>query len=122
MKGMGKKLPFATVGILISLISITGFPLFAGFPARYELLTQLGQKSSSSLIWIALGLAGFLVGVVKLFMILTAPDKEKREINEKISEILIIGICVAILILYGLYPQLTGLMIKPFYADIPVLW
>ncbi len=122
MKGMGMKLPFATVGILISLISITGFPLFAGFPARYELLTQLGQISSSSLIWIALGLAGFLVGVVKLFMILTAPDTEKREINEKISEILIIGICVAILILYGLYPQLTGLMIMPFYADIPVLW
>ncbi len=122
MKGMGKKLPFATTGILISLISITGFPLFAGFPIRFELLTQLGQTSSSSLIWIALGLAGFLVGVVKLFMMLTAPDREKPEINEKISEIVIIGLGVLFLILFGLYPQLTGLMIKPFYADIPVLW
>jgi hypothetical protein len=67
-------------------------------------------------------LAAFLVGVVKLFMTMTTPDREKREINEKISEIVIISIGVLILILIGFYPQLTALMIKPFISDIPVLW
>jgi len=53
---------------------------------------------------------------------MTTPDREKREINEKISEIVIISIGVLILILIGFYPQLTALMIKPFISDIPVLW
>ncbi len=122
VRGIGKKLPFATIGVLVALFSITGFPLFAGFPVRFELLTRLGQSFASTLIWIAVGLAAFLVGVVKLFMTMTTPDREKREINEKISEIVIISIGVLILILIGFYPQLTALMIKPFISDIPVLW
>lgn len=122
MRGIGKNLPIATIGVLISLISITGFPLLASFPVRFELITWLGQASSSTLIWIAIGLGGFLIGVIRLFIMSTAPDSNKRVINEKISEIVIIVIGVILLILFGLYPQLTAKMILPFSADIPVLW
>ena len=81
IRGVIKRLPFASLGVLFSLISIAGFPLFAGFPVRFELLRQLGQLSISSLMWTAVGLAGFLVATIRVFVFATFPDNEKWQIN-----------------------------------------
>lgn len=122
IRGVIKRLPFASLGVLFSLISITGFPLFAGFPVRFELLRQLGQLSISSLLWTAVGLAGFLVATIRVFVFATFPDNEKWQINEKISQIVIICIGIILLVLLGWIPQLTANIFAPFATDLPTLW
>jgi len=51
-----------------------------------------------------------------------APGAEKWQINEKISQILIIGFGLVLLFILGLFPRLIEIIISPFLAEIPDLW
>lgn len=122
VRGVLKKLPLASVGVLSSLLSIVGFPLSAGFSLRLELINLLGQTSESSVLWIFGGLTGFLIGSVRIFVRFVSPDAEKWKINEKISQILIIGLGLLILVIMGLFPRVVEIILSPFLTEIPDLW
>ena len=120
--GVLKKLPFATFGLLISMLSISGFPLFAEFPMRLELLQQIVQTSTPTLIWLALGLGGFMIAPIRIFIHFASSDQANWQINEKISQVVIISIGAILLILMGGFPQLTAGMLSPFSTDLMILW
>ena len=122
MRGMLRRFPFATVGVLTSLLSILGVPIFAAFPIRLEVMNLLSQTSQSNVLWIIAGLIGGLVGTIRTFAQVAFPVGEKWEINEKISQVIVIGIAVVILMLMGLFPRITTGLISPFIAEIAVLW
>lgn len=122
IRGVLKKLPFASVGVFSSLLSIVGFPLSAGFPLRFEMINLLGQTTTTTVIWIFAGLVGLLIGAIRIFVRFAAPGVEKWQINEKISQILIIGFGVVFLVILGLFPRIVELLISPFLAEIPDLW
>jgi len=61
-------------------------------------------------------------GTIRTFAQVAFPVGEKWEINEKISQVFLIGIGIVILIIIGLFPGLTSNLIAPYIADIPVLW
>lgn len=122
IRGVLQKLPFASVGVFSSLLSIVGFPLSAGFPLRFEMINLLGQTTTTTVIWIFAGLVGFLIGAIRIFVRFAAPGVEKWQINEKISQILIIGFGLVFLVILGLFPRSVELIISPFLAEIPDLW
>ena len=114
MKGVLVKFPFASVGVLFSLFSIAGFPLFAAFPVRIELLHQVGTMSVSPLIWMVAGLTGFIIAVVKTFFFITFPLNGKWTSGEKVSQAIVIIFGVLLLALLGLIPGLLQSFIAPF--------
>jgi heme/copper-type cytochrome/quinol oxidase subunit 2 len=73
-------------------------------------------------VWSTAGVIGMLIGTIRIFVQAAHPSGEKWEINEKISQVLLIGIGIVILIIIGLFPGLTSNLIAPYIADIPVLW
>lgn len=121
MRGVIRRYPFATAGILLALFTISGFPLFSSFPLRIELLRQLGLTSVSSVVWTIVGLTGFIIAVIKFFIDVTLPLDDKWHVNEKISQIIVICLIILILVLFGLFPLLLQNIISPFTMELPVL-
>jgi len=121
IRGVIRRFPFATSGILLSLFTIAGFPLFSSFPIRIELLRQLGLISVSSVVWTIVGLTGFIIAVIKVFIYVTFPLDNKWHVNEKFSQVIIICFISLLLVLFGLLPQLLQNIISPFTTDLPIL-
>lgn len=122
MRGIVRKMPLATMGVLVSLLSIVGLPIFASFPLRLETMNLLSVSSHANVLWITAGVIGMLIGTIRIFVQAAHPIGEKWEINEKISEVLIIGFGIVILILIGLFPGINASLVDPFIAGFPVLW
>jgi formate hydrogenlyase subunit 3/multisubunit Na+/H+ antiporter MnhD subunit len=122
MRGLIRRMPLATIGALVSLLSILGMPIFASFPFRLEAMNLLSLASRDNVLWIIAGVIGMLIGTIRIFVQAAQPTGEKWEINEKISQVLIIGFGIVLLIVMGLYPAMTSDLVAPFIAEIPVLW
>lgn len=121
VRGVMRDYPFATTGLFVALFTAAGFPLFAAFPFRLELLRQLGSGSVSSVIWTVVGLTGFIIAVIRIFTFITYPSSEKWQIREKISQVIIIGALIIILLLAGLIPALIEGIVSPFTTNLPLL-
>jgi formate hydrogenlyase subunit 3/multisubunit Na+/H+ antiporter MnhD subunit len=122
MRGLIRRMPLATIGALVSLLSILGMPIFASFPFRLEAMNLLSLASRDNVLWIIAGVIGMLIGTIRIFVQAAQPTSEKWEINEKISQVLIIGFGIVLLIVMGLFPAMTSDLVAPFIAEIPVLW
>lgn len=122
LRGLVRRMPFAAMGVLVSLLSILGMPIFASFPFRLEGLNLLSITSRGNVLWITAGVIGMLIGTIRIFVQAAYPTGKKWEINEKISQVLIIGFGIIILIIMGLFPGLTAHAVAPFIAEIPILW
>jgi formate hydrogenlyase subunit 3/multisubunit Na+/H+ antiporter MnhD subunit len=122
MRGLIRRMPLATIGALVSLLSILGMPIFASFPFRLEAMNLLSLASRDNVLWIIAGVIGMLIGTIRIFVQAAQPTGEKWEINEKISQVLIIGFGIVLLIVMGLFPAMTSDLVAPFIAEIPVLW
>jgi len=121
VRGVIRRYPIATIGALIALFTISGFPLFASFPVRLELLRQLGSNSTSSAVWTIVGLTGFIYSVIRFFWEVTLPISDTWHMHERMTQVIIIIVVVTILILAGLIPQLIEGTIEPFISDLPLL-
>lgn len=122
VRGLLRRMPLATTGLLASLFSALGFPIFASFPIRLETLNLLAITSPANVLWITAGTIGVVIGAIRILVQAAYPVTEKWEINEKISQVLIIGLGVILLILIGLFPGIIEVMISPFTNNIPILW
>jgi len=75
LRGMGAKLPYLGVLLLIVMISLTGLPPMAGFNAKLYIFSSLWEswqiEGSSILIWVFI--FGLLNTVVSLFFYLKVP-------------------------------------------------
>lgn len=122
MRGVVRRMPLATMGVLVSLLSILGMPILASFPFRLEGLNLLSISSRGNVLWITVGVIGMLIGVIRIFVQAAYPTGEKWEIREKIFQVLIIGFGIVIMVVMGLFPGLTAQAVTPFIVAIPVLW
>ena len=121
IRGVFRRLPFASAGVLLSLFTIAGFPLFASFPIRLELLRQLSFTSTVAVIWAVVGLTGFIIAVVKTFFYATYPVDGKWKVDEKVTQAIVICFAILLLALIGLIPNLLQSMIAPLMVDLPAL-
>ncbi len=121
LSAMVRRYPFAIVGILISMFTVIGFPLSAGFPIKFETLQLIGSNGAESIIWIAVGVTGFLIATIRIFSYATLPTNGKWEIHESAGQIVVIVIGSLVLLIIGLFPQITDILIGDLLINLPVL-
>ncbi len=104
-RGMGFRRPVASSTFLVGLLSMTGFPLTAGFPARWSLLASI--KSVNPLIsWVVLLAMAILTGVTlrwAAFLFSPSEDMERRDTPLLVAVFLYGGIAITVLL--GVFPQ-----------------
>ena len=75
LKGMGKKIPYVSVLLLIVMVALTGLPPTVGFNAKLYLFSavydEFGRSESTILLWVLL--VGLLNTVVSLFDYIKIP-------------------------------------------------
>jgi formate hydrogenlyase subunit 3/multisubunit Na+/H+ antiporter MnhD subunit len=106
LQGAAYRSPLGAVSALIGVASMAGFPLTAGFPGRWALLSTLATVDTIA-GW-AIILAFLCVGAATLRWanVLLGPPSDERTKSSPIVEKLFIGGGIAMCILLGAFPQL----------------
>lgn len=119
VRGLARKYPIAVFALLSAHLSMTGFPLLAGFPPRMGLWQELAGQSLSLSFWAFLGILGLLVASIRAMAVFVmAEEGTAWSINESWMHILMLGIGVAGLFLVGIFPQ----VLQFFLASLPALF
>jgi formate hydrogenlyase subunit 3/multisubunit Na+/H+ antiporter MnhD subunit len=119
VQGLARKYPVAVAAILLAHLSMTGFPLLAGFPSRLALWQGLAVESLTISFWVFVGLLGLLVAAVRTLAVFVMTSAETQwEWNETWTQTIMLVIGMLGLFLLGVFPQ----AIQPFIASLPTLF
>jgi formate hydrogenlyase subunit 3/multisubunit Na+/H+ antiporter MnhD subunit len=119
LQGLGRKFPVATASLVIAHLSISGFPLLAGFPSRLGLWQALAEQSLVTTFWVFLGMLGVLIAAVRTLAVFVMTNEESKwELNESWVQIIMLGLGVSGLFILGMFPQ----VLQPLIADLPSLF
>jgi formate hydrogenlyase subunit 3/multisubunit Na+/H+ antiporter MnhD subunit len=119
VQGLGLQYPYMVVGLLAAQFSLAGIPLFAGFPVRIALWSELAQVSPVLVIGALFGNFALLAGGLRTLMVLMKTDEKNRipvdidvggnafPTSESIPmySILLFSLASGLLLLVGLLPQ-----------------
>jgi NADH-quinone oxidoreductase subunit N len=113
--GLGKKMPFVSLALVIAGLSFAGVPPFGGFMAKYLVFTA---AIKANLSWLAI--IGVLTSVLQVAYLLRLINymyarnpKDATVIKESKRLLIPIFILVAAIIVLGLYPQIVFNLIEP---------
>jgi NADH-quinone oxidoreductase subunit N len=115
------KYPIASMGLIISLFSLVGFPLIGEFPYKYILLTGLGENHPQMVVWIVVGFITMLIPIYNLIRRVFIIGNKKLEIHESMKQIFIISVGVLLLLLIGVYPKLLDVIFSQLTKFLPVV-
>ncbi len=119
LKGMARKYPLTVASLLLAHLSVTGFPLLAGFPPRLALWQELAGQSLTISLWTFLGLLGLLVAAMRTMAVFVMAEEDKAwGWNETWVQTAMLGIGVIGLFILGMFPQ----VMQPFIASLPSLF
>jgi len=109
LRGLAYRLPLAASALLLSLLSLSGLPLLAGFPARFALLEGLAQQSLPTALWVVLGTLGLLMaGLRAMASAIWREEPVAAQVGESAGQIVVLGIGALALLVVGIWPQLTS--------------
>jgi proton-translocating NADH-quinone oxidoreductase chain N len=121
--GLGRKMPYVSLALLIAALSFAGVPPLGGFTAKFLVFTSAIE---SGMTWLAV--IGVLVSVLQtayLFRLINSmygkKPKDERRIKEPRFLLIPIFILVAAIIILGLYPQIVLNLIEPATRNLPSL-
>ena len=121
--GLGKKMPFISIALVIAALSFAGVPPLGGFMAKYLVFTAAIQADMS---WLAV--VGVLTSVLQVAYLLRlvnymyAKDpKDETVIKEPKRMLVPIFILVAAIIILGFYPQIVFDFIDPVVNQLPLI-
>jgi len=105
--GLAKNNPFLAIAMAISLLSLAGIPLTAGFFAKYYVFMAAIEKSFINIT--VIGIIAALIGVYYYFRIIVAMffkegDTEKLELTPLFT--FVIAFTTFLTLLFGLFPGL----------------
>lgn len=105
--GAARYFPLAALALVIAHFSSLGFPLTAGFPARFEIWLALADQP----LWVGAGLllgsAGLLVaGLRSLAVLVMGAETSAQEVREYPLQRLLIILGLLALVGIGLLPQI----------------
>ncbi|MCX6055039.1 MAG: proton-conducting transporter membrane subunit [Chloroflexi bacterium] len=121
LNGILRKLPFASLGLLISLLSVVGFPLFAGFPVRLASLEQLVKIDPVITIWVMTGIVLFFISIVRLFASFGSPIFSNWQRGEKVNQIVFILCGIFVLTFWGVFSSLFSHSLDNIIINLPML-
>jgi NADH-quinone oxidoreductase subunit N len=121
--GLGKKMPFISIALVIAALSFAGVPPLGGFMAKYLVFTAAIQADMS---WLAV--IGVLTSVVQVAYLLRLVNymyakepKDETVIREPKRMLVPIFILVAAIIILGFYPQIVFNLIDPVVRQLPLI-
>lgn len=116
VQGYARVYPLAVGSIILANLSVTGFPLMAGFPPLLALWEGLAEKSLTLSFWLLIGLLGLLTGAIRTLAVFAmAPEKSGWTWNESWIQTIMLGIGVIGLFILGIFPQLAS----PLLSSLP---
>ena len=120
--GIGRKMPFVSLALLIAALSFAGVPPLGGFTAKFLVFTAAIQ---SNMAWLAI--IGVMVSVLQtayLFRLINfmygKRPKDETRISEPKRLLIPVFILVAAIIILGLYPQIVLNLIGPNQLNLPI--
>jgi formate hydrogenlyase subunit 3/multisubunit Na+/H+ antiporter MnhD subunit len=107
-RGVGRKYPLAALAILVGLLSLAGFPLTAGFPGRWALLSLTFGQRASILVTLLTTMILFALLVLRWATILFDPGiKFEREPGTLAQQFYLLIGTIGLLLL-GIAPQVLA--------------
>jgi formate hydrogenlyase subunit 3/multisubunit Na+/H+ antiporter MnhD subunit len=112
LRQVGRTHPWAGAGLVLAGLSVAGFPLLAGFPARVDVWSGLAKVSTPSALWFLAGLTGLMIGAVRqLTQLLAARGDELPIPAETTIQRGMLGLAMLALVVLGLYPRATSFLV-----------
>lgn len=116
VRGMLRNSPFASTGVIIASLSISGFPLLAGFPARLALWDALSRASLGTALWMGVGIFGMFIASFRTLAVLSMADEYTDwEVGESWLQGGMLGLGMIGLFILGLFPQ----SVQYFLSNLP---
>lgn len=122
--GVGRKAPFTSLALLLSIFSFAGVPPLAGFIAKYLVFTAAIE---ANLGWLAV--IGVLASVVQTAYLLRlvnrmyarTPQEKAIRIKEPKRLLVPIFILAVTIIILGIYPTIVLNLIQPATRQLPLI-
>ena len=113
LRGLARTRPFASAAVVLSMLSLVGFPLTAGFPARWSLLFLLAHIHPTGAILLLVGMVSIGLTVARGLNALLAPlaadDEEEGAPPGKWSEqplaVAVYAFGIIAILALGVFPQ-----------------
>ena len=119
VKGLAHVWPFATSGLVLANLAVSGFPLLAGFPAHQAVWEGLARTSLPVAFWVFIGSLGLFASAVRVLGALTsAPAGSTWGTRETQLQRILVSIGLLCLFLLGLFPQ----WVLPLWTKLPALF
>jgi len=106
-QGIARRFPFAAAGVILSLFSLAGLPMLAGFPVGVIVWSSLSNISLNAALLVLVGnLFLFIAGLRTLAVFVMNTGGETWGISERGLNLALLSIGCLAIILIGLLPQL----------------
>jgi formate hydrogenlyase subunit 3/multisubunit Na+/H+ antiporter MnhD subunit len=107
LRGVARRLPLATVGLLWGGLGLAGFPLTAGFPTHWAIYRAVSDGDPLWILLLVLSSGGIVVGCMRGMASMLGPELRQDEARQPVLSSLMILALAALSIVLGLYPQLV---------------
>jgi NADH:ubiquinone oxidoreductase subunit 2 (subunit N) len=121
LKGVLRKLPFASIALMISLFSFIGVPLLAVFPIRLAVFEQLAKIDPITVIWCLVGTGGFFFAILRIIGSILIQAEKKWQISESFFQVIILSIGVLLLLAIGIAPSILGGETSGYLSNLPIM-
>jgi NADH-quinone oxidoreductase subunit N len=117
IQGLAREYPLAVSALILAHLSMSGFPLLAGFPPRLAIWQELARQSLATSFWVFLGLLGLLGALIRTLAVM-AEENKTWELNESWVQMTMLGVGMIGLFILGMFPQIM----QPFIVNLPALF
>ncbi len=119
VRGILRNVPIASIGLILASLSMSAFPLLAGFPPRLALWDGLSRVSLSGAFWLGIGMVGLLVSSFRSMAVLGMADEYTGwELREGWLPGIMLGLGMIGLFLLGLFPQ----TVQALLSNLPAMF
>jgi NADH-quinone oxidoreductase subunit N len=106
VRGLARRYPWASGGLVLAALAVGGLPLLAGFPPRLGLWAGLADSSLITAGWFLVGLFGLMIGAIRQLGALIVPDDAPAWTSaETLAQRGMLGFGALVLLLLGIFPQ-----------------
>ncbi|MCW4030322.1 MAG: NADH-quinone oxidoreductase subunit N [Candidatus Bathyarchaeota archaeon] len=121
--GLGKKMPWASLALIMAGLSFAGVPPLGGFMGKYLVFTS---AISANLSWLAIiGVITSVLQTAYIFRLVNImygkPAKNDTPVKENKRILIPVFILVAAIFLLGLFPNVVLNLINPVISQLPFI-
>lgn len=119
LQGLARRYPLAALGWFFALLSLSGVPLLAGFPARQALWQALAAGGFFPALAVGLATSGLWIsGLRSLAVLAMSGEQESWQVNETPFQRVLLLTGMALMFILGLFPQWAA----PLLVNLPGLF